>query len=1407
MRGFFRRAMWIFGGVAAVAVVSLYFGGRWAVDHFLSRDIRTGGGVLHVSNPEFRWSLNLAADSVQFESPKAQIHSGAVKISLSIFGKGSGILPRFAPGFSLALDSVHVALSPKKNSAKIHFDSLAFPDFKIPVALGLTLKRLEIKDTSGSLADISGLEINTNGPRAAHLSVARMQSDRRMEKIGTRADTTKESKSELYDGEPLSIEAGCDVDWSGAEVRTKLWSKQLGKGAKLAHPDSLILVAFSPKRNVYAVHAQIEAGMLSSRVYSRALGLGASLPDVRAAKLNIDLVRQGSLHVTVTGAASVSGLPDSGAVALRSQRVKFQADFRNSAGKWNLTSKGTRGEDLQLDGRFAFPVDSLLSGGDAKALVSRASAEASGHLRGVKVRTGHKLLPADVELTQAAWTPSGFAVDATTGDGTRVQARLDSSGRGDFSVELAAGEAWMKAFTDTNVAFRTFRIKGTMDLAGRIRTATSQPSGTAGRSTAKGSLPEISAELSAEGLRAYGVTSDSLRLRLRGGRGGIVLDPSRWSDHGLDWTISGKAGLGRGGGPYALRLEAPGQGSLEVTMPSMDSVEIKAADFALDKFPYRGLAAYSGYRPRVTLSGAWNFKRDLGWAKLDGHGRYRYQDVQTKAEADWNPDRLQAAVLEAGWVGNVLRASARVQMHGRPFYSFHGFKIKDVTAAEIAFQGLDLAEVARVARAGLPGLAGWEGKISGGLAFADSAGFSGTLEARGLKSPQTAKMAGAPRVEVLRIAGRGDSLGISAVTVADGEPWLCDTLDASLGGALGLTQNIRVRARSSGGVALAFAGKITNHEILIGRAALDGDVSLPGKSGRLRKLALRADLRIPFSGGLDSMRVAADTLSGIYAPLAQDTQAFSASASLRNGKLSVPDLRIVGKGGVLKGHLEYGLAAKTYAAGLSGPELTIAFDRNTARLRGIQVEAKGDASGVTASAQVEGGSVVFSKSPLRADASFSNLNAQYRLPLGKPKATSSGTSPSVTGMLPFLKLSLVMDSSDVRYKVRNLDALQNMFKRKPGARRSKPMQVQIDVETAGSGNTIDTDVLRMAYVGSFSMIGTYPYALVRGRVSAREGTLGARGQAYDIRRFDINWPNTPVEDGAIDMEAYKKLARNCEGTTQDSCSIIMRLGGSLSGMQFSYDSDCQGSFGAGADVSALVFSIQRGCYSPGASSGGGGLTYQEQALTLLENPLNGYLSDAAQKLSGRWIASAQISGLGALAQDKTKNSNASSTSTSSTSSASSTTSTSTPSASDTGSAGRDAIALEVLSKEVWRLRLRAKSAYSPDNAQVNPWAYRVGVEWRPPLARFIQDSLWKRRISNNVNVDASVFTDPDRTQGQTGDQLLRRLGLNYTYDFWGRWGTRLTTVASSVPGAPASGPHAPGAPGAASHHDTSGGKP
>jgi hypothetical protein len=356
-----------------------------------------------------------------------------------------------------------------------------------------------------------------------------------------------------------------------------------------------------------------------------------------------------------------------------------------------------------------------------------------------------------------------------------------------------------------------------------------------------------------------------------------------------------------------------------------------------------------------------------------------------------------------------------------------------------------------------------------------------------------------------------------------------------------------------------------------------------------------------------------------------------------------------------------------------------------------------------------------------------------------------------------------------------MESLKSVFRKSDGsgsaqrrqARASRPLELDINVETSGSGHRVETDILRFSYVGNLSLRGVMPYALAEGRITGTEGQLGTRKQAYELSRLEVKWLNAPIEEGGVSAEATKQLAQNCDKSTTDSCRVITKVEGSLTDIKFAYDTDCGGAFGAGANVTALLYSVRRGCYSDNFSAGGAGLTYEEQALLLLEPLASQYLTQAAEKLSGKWIESAEISGLGALAPgDEAKDG-------------------------EDKTAIREAIALEVMSREFWRMRVRLRSSYAPsDVEEINPWGYRAGLEWRPPLARFIDNPKWEKRVQDRVVLEAAVFTESARSADRNQGEVRQRLGLNYSYDWWGYWWSkpRKDAAAPSSPPAATLGP-------------------
>jgi hypothetical protein len=1319
MRKWIKRFL-AFAGIAGAALfAAVFLGGRWAAQKYLSKEVSVGSGTLRLVGPRFRWSLDLKADSVLYRGPGLSLAAGRTLIFADAFKS----LLHFSPSVALRVDTLSLRLLPdstRRDTSKALPDSIPFPDFRIPAAVRAHVARIKVFDTAGALVLCDGLELRTRGPQALSLSIREIKARR----TG-----------------PLRHSVSASVFWAdSARVLANLSWRRSG--------DSLILDAHARKANLLRAAAHVRAHLGSSKPYAKAMQLPPSLPAVEGLDADIGLSMDRTFGLQGEVRTSVSGFPASLPMKPGPQRIAARIGFKDSAGTWSVQSRGASGEDVDLKGTlFSTATDSLAN---PAWLAGHLGLTASGHLRGFNVVAGGKRGRADLDVAELRASRESLRADLATGDGSRILADLrpGASGRsgagrsrasagseskrnakvtqsgiagwqGSFSAAIAPGERWLIAFTDTNVSFRSLRAQG------------------------KANGGEVSAEVSADGLRAYGVLADSLRLYGRYGKSSFELEPSRlyWRD--AEWSLSGRVETGKAGPPMSLRLANPDYGSAEAAAPGPDRYEARIANLALDRLPYKGLDTLAANRPRVTAFFRWDKRARSGSAELDAQGRYRNESLQARARAEWDSQRLSIRDVHAALAGNALSASAVVRLRGGQFYELKGLRKEDVQEASLAADRFDLAKALSVA---MPQPPLRSGTASGRFEYTDSAGFSGRYRLENLHLDTADERFS---ISELALAGRGDTLTIRAATVSEEEPFLRDTLDAAVTGVLGDTQTLSVAAKVDTAIFLDFRGTVKDFRDLQGRLDVRGSLTLPQASGELKDVDLRADIAVPFKDGLKGLRVQADTLLATYAVEGLDTQRISAPVRMEGGKITIPELSLKAKSGAeLRGRAEYDPASRRLLADISGGRLAAQFGAgDKVLLRELRVQAQSDSTQLTVQAAVGSGSIEHVKSPLRATADFSRLTLFYRAPLGSRAASGPGAQP------PLLRANVVLDSSLVRYRLRSLVSLSGIFKKSGGqrraaVRRTKPIQVQIGLETSGRGNAIDADVVRLSYVGNMSVSGTYPYVLVQGRVTSQEGSLGLKKQAYTIRDMEVKWLNAPLEEGEIALEAEKRLARTCDAETKDSCNIKMDLTGPLNDIRFAYDSDCRGGYGSGsADVAALVFSVPRGCYSPQAGSGTAGLSYREQALGLLDPVASNYISQAAEKVSAKWIASVQVTGLGALAPNRQPSANA-----------------------DSSASARDAIGLEVLSKKFWRLRLRAASAYSLQNSDLaSPFTYRVGLEWQPPLFRLVEDPAWRERIKNTVTVDASVFTDPSRDPNSQQDPLLRRLGLSYNYDWWGYW--------------------------------------
>lgn len=1329
------KTVFLWTVLAAVAILVLLLGvltaaGWWLERVYLREEIRFGGeggestSAVHAHGVRFDWvRLNVHADSVRFHSPSLDAYAGPTSVRVDWLGG----LRAMRPAARLDADTLWLMTrgdTTARESAPL--DSLAFPDFSLPLAVSANVGALTLEDSAGVMLRVHGIAVRSRGGRT----------------VRARVDTVRTR----WTGE-LAPGANARLDWNDPDSLAFF-------AAVRRDGDTVRATGRHAKRPLWHGRDSLAVFVADAAPYYRAFNVGDGVPRVLPAG------KTGRGGVTATAAVT---LGDSITLAmelrtmlaawevnpdftLSPQTITFATTWNYDRGTLVLSSDGQAGEDidLSLTARLldpaAFP-DSTIP------LPEQITASLQGYARGLRVNVRDTVRTADAVIRRAAW--DGRTLDAllVTGDSSRVEAVARLGGpararRGSFSLNIQPEERWVKVFAGDQVSFQGLDAQGTYvegDQGGpRILTAT----------------------LAARGVNAYGVVLDSLRTHheysLATGR--YELKPSRlYAPAGPDerkpttWILSGvltPPRAPREGLALDATLTADKRGSLRYVLLPDGTMEAAADAFEATALPYAGLDSIPLSNGVLDGVFRWNPARKDGFAALKARllyaqtgprGRVKSEPVEAGVLAEWNAQGITLQEARASYRGSDLVARSRLRLKGKQFYEVAAVPAADYEYAAVETGRFDLADILK---AFLPEPPLDSGIVSGGFSYSDTGGFAGViaLEHVGLKDGPEDLF-----VRHVRLEGRHDTLIAVARTTSETTAWFNDSVHVALTGARGNQQRISLSARVGDSLQLAAEGAMVDFASLKGTLRASGSLALPEGAGTLRKL--KADLAFDFPSFVTVMQngtVTTNTFTASYENPGQPRQRISLNPSLRGGDFKVTSLRIENDAGQsLTGQMEYSAPEGALTASVQGERFALQWtDDYAVDVSNLSIDVKHDRDGSRARASFSSGTFTYADLPLRVEGRLGGVRADFIRPPLPPGAARYDR------LADTLRITAVLQQSELRYRLRNLGDIQRLMRGSAQKRPTvgTPLMLDVKVRTTGSSNRVNTDMARLNWVGDLAVRGVHPYTLFEGRLSAQSGDFGLEREAYAIRRLDVKWLNDAVEEGEIHMEARKELASSCAQAAQgtsDSCTVITRLDGKLADMQFTYDSDCGGAYGAGANVAAILYSVQRGCYDASLVSGES-RGYGERALTLLEPTISRGLTQLMGPFWGSWIETADVTGLGSLSPDGT----------------------------DSDSLG-EALSLALTSREYRRFRIKVRSGYHLNSQDLSsPMENMLALEWRIPLPQALRDSAWQRRLDNNLRAAASVETRPVRRGSFDTDEIERKIGLFYNYAWWGEWWAR-----------------------------------
>jgi hypothetical protein len=1291
------RRLWLWG--LALAPIVLLAAGyvltrAWLNQH-LHREIAFGEYRLRMVNPALDWGLDFSADSIDLASPGFRLGTGRVSAEVRIWNSIASI----KPALKIETDTVQVGLAARFRAAASRKRKpkgpISFPNLRLPIEFRVSARRLAIRYAGRDWAAVREPAVYSQGPKGigcdwTGLEFARPADSTRPGPAALLGYTSPGRVSARWFGNRLRYQAqvedslGDFARWEGERRKSDLRD---GRDSLEARLGGLSILApwfrRGPPgfRDLY-VNASVSSG------------------EHRILKLRTEFTT-----------------PPVWVIAR--QRAEWKADMEDSSGRMTLSTHGPTGETVYLQGRFRAP---LPDSGGLPALLSRVSGEFAGYSRNVRFRIGRFVLPGDAEIRKLRLLPGPtLEAEVRTRDSTVAQGRFyrrpDSSWAVAFEGKPSPREAWALKWTDTNLAYRSARVKGEAGREG------------------------LHVEAWINQVRAYGCIADSVYAYQAVDKSGYYLLASRIYGKDAVWPGKGEVlwkrvaplvpGVRHHHVSLDFRVQHPRYGSAEFSMPSRGDLRVHAERLWAQKLPYARVPRLMALAPVVTGSFAWDIHAHTGKVDANAALAYAGQDLQVRALSRWDAALLEVRNLDVTLAGSTVRLQAAARLGGRQFWQAAKLRPRDIRFLSLEAHRFDAAGLAPFAGPSWPVA---RGVLDGRFSYSDSAGFAGSYRIDDLDLIPLRKLAALPRVV---IEGRGASMVLTARTASAAYPWFNDSLRAEVANVLGGAPSILADAISDDGLKVRFRGRTQGMRALDGVLSVTGKASLPGGAGEIRDVRLGGHVSAPIRRAvLAGLALDSGSFAGRYAIPGLDTQSFGGTLSLRDGRLLVQDLRANdSRGPTLAGEADCDLIGPPkVTARLRGDDLALSLPGiQKIVLRGAQASVRIDSAGLAADASVDRADFAVSRPPITARGNLEAMQIAYLQP---PAAKGpKGASPG-----PELRVKAKLQNFLFKHKIgfRELQKSIGKVKVDKRKRRAKPIDLQISLETAGANNRVETDVLRMAFAGDLAIRGVYPYTLLSGEFSSLKGELGQTSQSYDITDFDLKWQNATVEEGKVSVEGRKKLRVNCKPETERTCNVYVKLSGRLDEMAFTYDTDCGANTGETLEPTALINSVNRGCWSDEDVAGAGNGNYREAVVALLEPTLNEKLTSVGEKFTGGWIKRTSVTGIGStVARDTT---------------------------------GNEPLALGVETKEKWGVSVKASAGYHPEKREDNTtWESKVAVQWRPPLEKASENSEWKRRVRDRVTLEASAETRPEEKVTNENKDARMQVGLRYRYKFWKLW--------------------------------------
>jgi|GEM_PF-4849851 len=947
------------------------------------------------------------------------------------------------------------------------------------------------------------------------------------------------------------------------------------------------------------------------------------------------------------------------------------------------------------------------------------------------LEVGGEMIPGNVDISQGTFLPGRLATaKVVSREGTDLQLAFypRKSWLLTFAGKVAPREPWAHAWTDTHVVYSSAHIDG-------------QVGGHPFFVRAKARFRDVT---------AYGARADTVVCWNTVTHDEYRLDSTRITDEGRTWFGQGRvAWRNKGiklkrGVELEFSLVHPQFGKAFYQMPQPGRMTARAEDLEPQYAPYPPLFFLRPVSPRVNGSFHWVFKGpQVGDLDAEVEMRREGKSMRARLQGDWNDEVLNLNQATAQGEEADLSLTGEIALNGLPFYHLPEIRFRDIHSLRVMSRGFNLPKWTDLMDFSFPLR---NGELRGDLQYSQAQGMRGGME---LKRPILKNQPEAMELGTLHVRGLGDTLAFDIQSHSRTEPFFNGRIALKALRFFSPEPDFLLDASLQDSLHLASRAAMTRQGHLQGAVDLVGVVDLPGNAGRLNRLHVLTSFDLPVMGGeLAALQAHSESLQGVFIPRGLPSQSFQGRLHADRGKVELDSILFVDETGKrLDAKVRADLRNRNLNFEVEGEVFALALgDIESIKLREIRVKGDLSRDGLAVDAKAGQAAFTYRKGAVLAQGDLENIEAGYDL---HPKGESVQAAP------PLIRLKATLVQSLFRHQIgaQELKAFwRGMLRRNKNrtvsgsqvantkASKSRPMELALQIDTRGANNRIETEVARLNFSGDISAKGVQPYLLLNGTVSSLTGEIGQVSQAYDLRDLELKWQNAIPEDGTIVLEGDKKLLADCNIDTKKTCHVSIRLEGQLSEARFTYETDCGGDAGEAIKPTAIINSVSRGCYSGDLAGGESQGDYGKTLVNFLTPVVNDRLTKVIKRGTLGWIRSAQLSGVSALVGNE-----------------------------GTVAGAEEPVAINLESKEKYRLRVLGRAGYVPSSKQANPYDFRVMGEWRPPTEILVTDTTWRHRLKDRITVEAGVETRPEENNVNVERQVRKQVGLRYKYQFWNLW--------------------------------------